>query len=45
MGAIDVHEFMSLEGVIDTPDGGFRVSPRMSEIIGAISENGNGSSS
>ena len=38
MGAIHVHEFMSLDGVIDTPtwtfDYGF--DPRMGEAIGAV---------
>ena len=40
MGAIHVHEFMSLDGVIDTPtwtfDYGFH--PRMGETIGALTE-------
>jgi len=40
MGAIHVHEFMSLDGVIDTPtwtfDYGF--DPRMGEAIGAFAE-------
>ena len=38
MGAIKVHEFMSLDGVIDTPtwtfDYGF--DPKMGEAIGAL---------
>ena len=40
MGAVHVHEFMSLDGVIDTPtwtfDYGFH--PRMGETIGALTE-------
>ena len=40
MGAIHVHEFMSLDGVIDAPtwtfDYGF--DPRMGEAIGAVTE-------
>jgi dihydrofolate reductase len=40
MGAIHVHEFMSLDGVIDTPtwtfDYGF--DPKMAEVLGAITE-------
>ncbi|MDX6679804.1 MAG: hypothetical protein QOE31_3856 [Solirubrobacteraceae bacterium] len=40
MGAIRVHEFMSLDGVIDTPswtfDYGF--DPKMGEILGAVME-------
>ena len=40
MGAIHVHEFMSLDGVIDAPtwtfDYGFH--PRMGEAIGAVTE-------
>ena len=41
MGAIHVHEFMSLDGVIDAPtwtaDYGF--DPRMGQAIGAVAEN------
>ena len=44
MGAIHVHEFMSLDGVIDTPtwtfDYGF--DPRMGEAIGALTERSRG---
>jgi len=44
MGAIHVHEFMSLDGVIDTPtwtfDYGFH--PRMGETIGALTERSGG---
>jgi dihydrofolate reductase len=40
MGALHVHEFMSLDGVIDTPtwtfDYGF--DPKMGEVLGAITE-------
>ena len=41
MGAVHVHEFMSLDGVIDAPtwtaDYGF--DPRMGQAIGAVAEN------
>jgi dihydrofolate reductase len=44
MGAIHVHEFMSLDGVIDAPawtfDYGF--DPRMAEILGAVTERSRG---
>ena len=44
MGAIHVHEFMSLDGVIDAPtwtfDYGF--DPKMGEAIGAVTERCNG---
>jgi dihydrofolate reductase len=44
MGAIHVHEFMSLDGVIDAPtwtfDYGF--DPKMGEAIGAVTERSNG---
>jgi dihydrofolate reductase len=44
MGAIHVHEFMSLDGVIDAPtwtfDYGF--DPKMGEAIGAATERSNG---
>ena len=44
MGAIHVHEFMSLDGVIDTPiwtmDYGFH--PKMGEAIGAVTDRSNG---
>jgi dihydrofolate reductase len=44
VGAIHVHEFMSLDGVIDTPtwtfDYGFH--PKMGEAIGAVTERSRG---
>src|ERR671918_216416 len=44
MGAIHVHEFMSLDGVIDAPtwtfDYGFH--PRMGEVIGAVTDRSRG---
>ncbi len=44
MGAIHVHEFMSLDGVIDAPvwtfDYGFL--PEMEEVIGAVTERSSG---
>jgi len=44
MGAINVHEFMSLDGVIDEPtwtfDYGF--DPRMGEAIGAVTDRSKG---
>src|SRR5947199_10304103 len=44
MGAIHVHEFMSLDGVIDTPtwtfDYGF--DPQMGEAIGAVTARSSG---
>src|SRR6476619_2234616 len=38
MGALHVHEFMTLDGVIDAPTwtGPFDFVPRMGEIIGAF---------
>jgi dihydrofolate reductase len=40
MGAIHVHEFMSLDGVIDTPawTADYGWVPRMGEVIGAVTE-------
>ena len=40
MGAIHVHEFMSLDGVIDAPTWTFDYGydPRMGEAIGAVTE-------
>ena len=40
MGAIQVHEFMSLDGVIDAPTGTFDYGfdPKMGEAIGAVTE-------
>jgi dihydrofolate reductase len=40
MGAISVHEFMSLDGVIDTPTwtAAHGFDPRMGEAIGAVTE-------
>ena len=47
MGEIHVHEFMSLDGVIDAPvwtfDYGF--DPEMGEAIGAMTERSRGSCS
>ncbi len=44
MGAIHVHEFMSLDGVVDAPtwtfDYGF--DPKMGEVIGAVCERSTG---
>jgi dihydrofolate reductase len=44
MGAIHVHEFMSLDGVIDAPtwtfDYGF--DPQMGEVLGAVTERSRG---
>jgi dihydrofolate reductase len=44
VGAVHVHEFMSLDGVIDTPtwtfDYGF--DPKMAEALGAVTERCNG---
>ena len=44
MGAVHVHEFMSLDGVIDTPtwtfDYGF--DPKMGEAIGAVTQRSRG---
>ena len=38
MGAIQVHEFMTLDGVIDAPTwtAEFGFDPRMGEAIGAV---------
>ncbi len=38
MGAIHVHEFMSLDGVIDTPiwTADFGFTPRMEEVVGGV---------
>ena len=40
MGEIHVHEFMSLDGVVDAPtwtfDYGF--DPRMEEVLGAVTD-------
>ena len=40
MGAVHVHEFMSLDGVIDAPvwTAEYGFTPRMGEIIGAVTE-------
>ena len=40
MGSIHVHEFMSLDGVIDAPTGTFDygVDPQMGEAIGAVTD-------
>lgn len=44
MGTISVHEFMSLDGVIDTPTWTFEYGfdPRMGEAIGAVTERSRG---
>ena len=44
MGAIHVHEFMSLDGVIDTPTWAFDYGfdPRMGEAIGAVTARSGG---
>jgi dihydrofolate reductase len=44
MGAIHVHEFMSLDGVIDTPTwtAGYGFDPKMGETIGALTEGSGG---
>jgi dihydrofolate reductase len=44
MGAIHVHEFMSLDGVIDTPiwTASFGFDPRMGEAIGAVTQQSRG---
>ena len=38
MGAIHVHEFMSLDGVIDAPvwTAGYGFDPKMAEVLGAV---------
>lgn len=44
MGEIHVHEFMSLDGVIDTPSwtAGYEWDPRMGERIGAVCDSSSG---
>src|ERR1041385_3578051 len=44
MGAIHVHEFMSLDGVIDTPTWTFEYGfdPKMGETIGAVTARARG---
>jgi dihydrofolate reductase len=44
MGAIHVHEFMSLDGVVDAPTWTFEYGfdPRMGERIGAVTDRSNG---
>ncbi|HET8874676.1 MAG TPA: dihydrofolate reductase family protein [Gaiellaceae bacterium] len=44
MGAINVHEFMSLDGVIDAPTWTFEYGfhPQMGEAIGAVTERSRG---
>jgi dihydrofolate reductase len=44
MGAISVHEFMSLDGVIDTPTwtAEFGFDPKMGEVIGAVTAKAGG---
>jgi dihydrofolate reductase len=44
MGEIHVHEFMSLDGVIDAPTWTFEYGfdPKMGEAIGAVTERSNG---
>lgn len=44
MGTIHVHEFMSLDGVIDTPTWTFEYGfdPRMGEAIGAVTQRSDG---
>ncbi len=44
MGAIHVHEFMSLDGVIDAPTWTFEYGfePRFGEVLGAITERSRG---
>ena len=44
MGAIHVHEFMSLDGVIDAPTWTFEYGfdPKMGEAIGAVTERSRG---
>ncbi len=40
MGSIHVHEFISLDGVIDTPTwtAGYGFVPEMGRVIGAVTE-------
>ena len=44
MGAIHVHEFMSLDGVIDAPTWTFEYGfdPKMGEVLGAVTERSKG---
>ena len=44
MGAIHVHEFMSLDGVIDAPTWTFEYGfdPKMGEVLGAVTERSRG---
>jgi dihydrofolate reductase len=44
MGAISVHEFMSLDGVIDTPvwTAEYGFDPKMGEVIGAVTARSGG---
>ena len=44
MGAINVHEFMSLDGVIDTPTwtAEFGFDPKMGEVIGGLTARSSG---
>jgi dihydrofolate reductase len=44
MGSISVHEFMSLDGVIDAPTWTFEYGfdPKMGEVIGAVTEHSTG---
>src|SRR5262245_23935799 len=44
MGEVHVHEFMSLDGVVDTPTWTFEYGfdPRMGETIGAVTERSRG---
>jgi dihydrofolate reductase len=44
MGSISVHEFMSLDGVIDAPTWTFEYGfdPKMGEVIGAVTERSTG---
>jgi hypothetical protein len=44
VGGIHVHEFMSLDGVIDAPTWSFEYGfdPKMGEAIGAITEGSDG---
>jgi len=44
MGEIHVHEFMSLDGVIDTPTwtAEYGFDPRMGEVIGAVTQRSRG---
>ena len=44
MGQIHVHEFMTLDGVVDAPTWTFEYGfhPRMGEAIGAVTERSGG---